>query len=542
MRLLGAVLAAGAALVPAAGMEAPATLMGVGYICAAERWTPAHTEQPIKMVEGMGTGGFVAPVADAQAKAWLDYGLKLYHAFYHADAKAAFARAVEAAPDCSLCAAGQALGLGPTLNFRVSDADTALALTAARRAMALAKTPFERDLAAVLEKRYLPAGEPDEPEHAYGAAMAELAARYPEETDVADLAAHALITRPPDGDKSAEERAMAILERTLARHPDDTAAIHYYIHASEGVDRPLVALPYAPRLAALAPAASHLSHMASHTLLYLGRYEDVAVVNARAMSVDTTYATRQGKQGNIGAPRYYAHNLMFGSYGAIMAGDADLALRYADHAAKAYPPAASGPVEGCGVCARANVAYGRFTPDRALAMAAPAAKEAIFQMYWRYMRGEAFAMKGDAAGAAQESRLIAATKTEPGGFVPEVQAMMVKVLAARAAMLRGDSAGAARLYTEAADLQATFPDTDPPLWWYPVRRSVAAAWLKAGDAGKAAEAARKSLVKSPADALALKVLAEAEARLGQGALAAAHRAEAKRAYLGDVSKVRAETI
>src|SRR4051794_10544428 len=89
--------------------------LGVGYICAAEAPAPAGRE--LAIVKGVGSGGFPADTGSAEAQAWFDYGLQLYHAFYHGEATAAFQRARRADPDCALCAWGEALSLGPTLNY-----------------------------------------------------------------------------------------------------------------------------------------------------------------------------------------------------------------------------------------------------------------------------------------------------------------------------------------------------------------------------------------------------------------------------------------
>ncbi len=87
--------------------------------------------------------------------------------------------------------------------------------------------------------------------------------------------------------------------------------------------------------------------MPAHTLLHAGRYEEAAVVNAQAIEADASWI-RAG--GNPNAPKaspgdlpmYYAHNLAFGLAGSLMAGDGELALRYAEHAAIVYPD--DGPV------------------------------------------------------------------------------------------------------------------------------------------------------------------------------------------------------
>jgi predicted Zn-dependent protease len=93
-------------------------------------------------------------------------------------------------------------------------------------------------------------------------------------------------------------------------------------------------------------------------------------------------------------------------------------------------------------------------------------------------------------------------------------------------------------------LQETRLDTymDPPTWWYPVRRSVAAAYLKAGDNVRAEVAAKQSLATWKHDPLALWVLAKAESGEGKTADSAAHMAEARRLWRGDFDSITVDGI
>lgn len=65
-----------------------------------------------------------------------------------------------------------------------------------------------------------------------------------------------------------------------------------------------------------------------------------------------------------------------------------------------------------------------------------------------------------------------------------------------------------------------------------MRRSLAAAYLKAGKPAEAAAAARASLAEWPHDALALRILAQADKPRG-----AEYRAEAGKSWQGDLAKV-----
>ena len=121
---------------------------------------------------------------------------------------------------------------------------------------------------------------------------------------------------------------MALLEGVLKRDPAYTPAIHFYIHATEAARVPALAEPFADRLATLAPRASHLVHMPSHTYYWVGRYQDAADANMRAVAIGIENAKALGMptpDGVWGLP-YHAHNVIFGLGGALEAGDTKTAL------------------------------------------------------------------------------------------------------------------------------------------------------------------------------------------------------------------------
>jgi len=94
--------------------------------------------------------------------------------------------------------------------------------------------------------------------------------------------------------------------------------------------------------------------------------------------------------------------------------------------------------------------------------------------------------------------------------------IMRAVLAGRVAMLEGDPRAAAENFRQGAAIEETpeFNDfTDPPAFWYPVRRDVAAALLAAGDAQAAKDAAEASLRLRMKDPVAEALLAKANTAL-----------------------------
>jgi predicted Zn-dependent protease len=519
--------------------------LGVGYICSAENPPPAAATKGLVMFPGMGTGRFAVDTTNREAQAWFDYGVKLYHAFNHEEAKQAFAKAAALDPACARCAWGEALSLGPTLNYTISQPQTEKGLAVADRAAGLAKPDDAKAkaLIAALQLRYAKVPAKEGSEVAYGHAMDALTRQFPDDDEIAELTAHALLTPARYNNYTGVPRAIELLEPILARKPDDTAAIHYYIHATEFAGHAATALPYAKRLATLAPGASHLVHMGAHTMMHVGLYEEVAVTDAAALKVDADFKAAQGLTSATSDQRYYLHNFQFGLAGALMSGDRNLALKFADHAGKAF---ATAPTDRRVTAAsRSLVALGRFAPDRALAVPEAPGDARIQKIYRRYARGEALTARGDAAGVKREADAVAALGAEASSAAEngnvQIAGIAAKVLAGRAAMLQGQPAEAAELYAQAAAAQEkAFPvlrNFDPPPWWYPVRRSTAAAWLQAGRYADAEREAKASLADWPQDALALRVLAQAEARQGKAKTSQAHLAEARRVWRGDLGKV-----
>jgi tetratricopeptide (TPR) repeat protein len=505
-------------------------------ICRAEsRVEPLGGNQTIFIEPGMGDGGFPISTANPMAQEWFDYGIKLFHAFYHDDARRAFDNAVAADPHCALCLWGQALSRGPTLNFDAEPSDLKAGLEIAKKSQGEAKTTRERLLAAAMVRRY---SRPQDvaAERDFAAELIKADEAGPSVVDLRLLASVALLTGWRRGDHSVALPAIALIEPILRHAPNNTAAIHYYIHATEWAGQASLALPYAERLPALAPRASHLVHMAAHTYLRVGRYEDAATINASAMRVDAEHLTETRTPGPLADADYYGHNLRFGMAGSLMSGDRPLALKFADHVHRAYPDSAFAHDGESDLEGQRFLIYARYDPQRMLSLPEPSSDHPITRDLYHYARGEAFAALRDASGLALEADKIHST-------IPSAK-IAKEVLAGRLAMLQGQFDTAAQDFEQAAAWQDSLlpPIMDPPAWWYPIRRSEAAAWLQDGQLARAAEAAQKSLSAWPDDPLALLVLSRAEDGLGRTLDAREHDAKAIGLWMEDISKVAITVI
>jgi tetratricopeptide (TPR) repeat protein len=188
--------------------------------------------------------------------------------------------------------------------------------------------------------------------------------------------------------------------------------------------------------------------------------------------------------------------------------------------------------------------YGRYgSRAEVAALADPGAKLPYAQAMWRYAKGEAAARGGDAPGVRAQAAAIAVAPAELkkfGEFASQAGAMVDVarlVLTGRAAMLEGRFTEAEAAYRKAADIQeARLGELrDPPAWWYPVRRSLAAALEAQGKPQAAAVEARKAMVRWPFEPVRLDILADSERRVGQADDARRQLAYARANWTGDVS-------
>lgn len=554
MRVL---LLAAAALALAPGvLEADAASpVTAGPICGGHAPTATAAPAPAPatvILTGYGTGGFAVRTRSTRAQAFFDNGMQLGHAFAHKASASAFQEAERLDAACAMCAWGEAWSRGPTINYPI-DAKTQTELAAiADRAAALAKDgpDKERQLTAALQLRYR--GAPDSGDIAFAKAMDRIARAHPTDNELAILAADAwMIPAAHNWTRDNLDKALGLLEPALARHPDDTGAIHFYIHATELDGVSARALPYAERLERLAPAASHLVHMPSHTFFWNGRYADAVSANLDAVAVDEKNARRLGLGDDVASLVYHGHNISFGIAAALMDGDSaaglGLAKAFMASAAQGKPDAQRAQYD----LVRAYLVFGRYGEQAAVAaLPEPAADQPYARAMRHYARGEAAARRGDAKAVLAEAagvQLAPAELARLGGADGNT-ATVVKIarltLQGRAAMLAGRPADAARAYAEAASLQeAKFKGVgDPPSWWCPARRSVAAADLAAGRPADAVREAKAVLAVWQDDPLTLLVLARAETAQGRAAEAARDMAAARRGWKGDLASVTAAGV
>lgn len=535
MRVLAitpALLLLGAALPPAAGFAT------AGF---SPRWCgdAVQTGERPTILPGYGQGGFPIRTSNPEAQAFFSNGMQLAHAFAHKAAVGAMQESRRLDPNCAMCSWGEAYAAGPTINYPIDDAERKrlAEVTANAERLAADGPEKERRLIAAMKLRY--AGDAKQGNKGFADAMDALARAYPDDDSIAVVASDALLIAS-DAKPDQMARPVALLETVLQRNPDYAPAIHFYIHATEIAGFPKRAEPYANRLASIAPAASHLIHMPSHTYYWVGRYEDAAAANLKAVELGFANARRLKlpEPDGVWTLAYHGHNVQFGIGGALMAGDAVRGLAIARPLVEMGGRAPKLDSFQQVVLAQGYIAVARFAPlAETLAIAPPPKGAEGAQALWHYARGEAYARAGDRAGLVAEARAMPGKiKGNPlEGSTNAAIKLARLVLEGRKAMLDNRPDRAAKAFGRAAAIEEAKPLaewTDPPLWWYPVRRDLAAALLVQGKTKEALAEIEVSLRHRPLDPVALATRSQIQAALGNASAARGDRAVALARWRG----------
>ena len=494
------------------------------------------------LFEGMGDYHMPITTADPDAQRYFDQGMVLAFGFNHAESIRSFRAAQTLDPSCAMCFWGEALATGPNINVTsngkaiMTPAERADARAAIDEAFALMDgvTPKEQDWIRALDQRY--DGQTDTPrdplDRAWADALADMAARYPDDTTVASVYAEALMnTMPwdywgPDGEAKPDTQAViASLEAVMDADPDHPLALHLYIHALEASSNAAKAEPAADRLANLVPGSGHLVHMPSHIYFRVGRYQDSALANLRAAEVDEAYIAQCNAQGFYPA-LYYPHNIHFLWASATMQGQSALSL---DSARRVVANVRVEQVEQF-----PTIQFFRTVPMLSLVRFArweeileepePYEPFAFARAIWHYGRGVAHAALDDAEAARIELAAIEGLEPEVdeifmGNVYPARDLLEIakSLLRGEMAYRSGDAANAVLALEEAVSLQDALPYTEPPFWYYPTRQSLGAALLASDRVAEAQAVFEADLEQYPMNGWSMFGLAEALRRQGDGA-------------------------
>jgi hypothetical protein len=259
--------------------------------------------------------------------------MALLHSFEFGPATDAFAEVVRTDPSCgiALWATGVAqwgnpfsIAIKPAAQMQAGHA------TLERAAAAGAKTARERDYIAAGASLYDRLDTVDQPARfrAYRDAMAQVSAKYRDDSEAATFYALALAAAADLADKTYADQLKAgkILEALWPSQPDHPGLPHYIIHSYDVPALAPRAVAAARRYAAIAPDAPHALHMPSHTFTRLGYWQD---------SIDTNILSAAAAR-KAGAVFEELHASDYQVYAYLQSGQDEAARRVVDSAPELF--------------------------------------------------------------------------------------------------------------------------------------------------------------------------------------------------------------
>lgn len=506
------------------------------YLYSRTKSPPAPDLAPVgaNLLEGLGDYSMPVTSEGPDVQRWFDQGLAMTYGFNHDAAERSFLKAAELDPDCAMCWWGASLVLGPHVNSKMDPANNAKAWDRLQRAQRVADDATDKEQAFIraLSARY--AAEPPQDrrplDEAYAAAMAELAAKYPDDLDVVTLHAESMMDLQPwdywdatGQPKGHTAEVVSQLESVMQRDPKHAGALHLYVHAVEASPDPARGVAAADTLRELLPGSGHLVHMPAHIYARVGRYHDAVLANQKAIGADDAYLAICKPGPGVYPLGYVPHNHHFLWFAATMEGASEIALA----AAAATGQRTSDPdlMRTPGFDAMQNFAltplyadvrFGRW--QQVVDTPKPADDLPYMQAMWNYAQGMAAVRQGRIEdGKRFHEALVPATTN------PDIEKMMAwdrysliggvriaeRFVAAGLARAAKDYDAAIAALNAAVTIEDTLPYDEPPAWHWPSRQALGAVLLEAKKPVEAEKAYRDELQRNPENGWSLHGLAQA---------------------------------
>ncbi|MBK1879154.1 tetratricopeptide repeat protein [Pelagicoccus mobilis] len=463
-------------------------------------------------------GDFTRPITteSTEAQTWFNQGMQLLYGFNHDEAIRSFHAAAEADPTAAMPWWGIAYAHGININDQaMTDQRSKAGREAADKALSLIQntTPVEAALIRAVSERYeYPA--PEDRSHldqAYADAMERAYATHPNDADVAALFAESLMDMQAwdywDNEGNPRHRILEIvaaIETALKLNPRHPGANHFYIHAVEASQDPDRAEKSADILRTLVPGSGHLVHMPGHIYVRIGRYSDAVDSNIQAVDVDRKYFKLAPPPTNYII--YYAHNLHFLAYSAMMSGRYNDAMTAARDLEREVPEEALKElaflIEGImPTTFHVMIRFGKWEE----VLKEPAYPE--YRLVSNAVRHYARSIANSALGRTKEARIEMAHFNEAMAAVPEdwhvFNNPIANVLPIAKSMIEGELLYREGKYDEAyailrkgAEAEDQLVYDEPPGWMLPVRHALGALLMEQKRYAEAEEVYREDLKRN----------------------------------------------
>ncbi len=389
---------------------------------------------------------------DVQAD--LASGVAMVHSFWFSAGEQAFRNVLAKDPGCAIAYWGMASllmfnplnGVGPSPR----DAEKAQAMLETARKMPV--TSREHAYIEAVGAYYQDwAKHPErERQEARSKAYEALAASYPDDDEAQIFSALYIAGTQSQADQTyaAYAKAVAILEKQFAKHPDHPGVAHYLIHSFDAPPLAARGLAAARIYADIAPDAPHALHMPSHIFTRVGAWENSVSTNRRSFEA----AIKGGE-----LPEAY-HASDYAVYADLQLARDAAALSAENDALKVKPPSMSQPTvayASAAMPARYAVERGDWPAAKQLSLAEGGLPHT--EALTLFARAIGAARSGDPAAAEKDASDLAARhqKLEDAKntyWAREVE-IQQRAVAAWIALARKNTDDALQLMREAADLE-----------------------------------------------------------------------------------------
>jgi tetratricopeptide (TPR) repeat protein len=486
------------------------------------------------LIEGLGDYSMPITAKSAEVQRWFDQGLAMTYGFNHDAAERSFLKAAEFDPDCAMCWWGAALVLGPHVNAAMDPANNPKAWDRLQRAQRVASDATEKEQAFIkaLSARY--AENPPEDrrplDEAYSAAMAELAAKYPDDDEAVSLHAESMMDLQPwdywdaaGQPKGHTAEVVSQLESVMARNPEHAGALHLYVHAVEASPDPSKGVAAADTLRELWPGSGHLVHMPAHIYARVGRYHDAVIANQKAIAADDAYPAICQPAPGVYPLGYVPHNHHFLWFAATMEGASKIALDAARTTSEKTNNAELMRAPGLEFTQNfahspllADVRFGRW--EEVVKAPQPADDLPYMQAIWHYAQGMAAVRQGriDDAKRHHEALVPATTNPEIEKLLQFGRYSLIGGVRIAERFVAAEIARAEKKYDDAiaalntaVTIEDTLPYDEPPAWHWPTRLALGDVLLEAKKPADAEQVYRDELQRNPENGWSLFGLARA---------------------------------
>ncbi|HMO60866.1 MAG TPA: hypothetical protein PKC39_05675 [Ferruginibacter sp.] len=486
-------------------------------------WNSINTDSlasTISVLPGWGNYRWRISTNNDSAQFYFNQGINLYYAFHIIESMASFKKAELFDNKNAMIYWAQALAYGPNINdfeYNVAPA----AYDAAQKAVALSSqcTAKEKALIQAMAVRYSNDSSISRTilNQEYTNAMHQVYKKFPGDADAGTLYADAMMLQHPweywkhNGEAHPWTPAIIdVLEKTLATHPNQPGANHYYIHMVEASPNPGRALPSANRLGKLMPEVSHMIHMPSHIYIRTGNYSEGMKVNQMSVNGYNKYLGLY-KEVESNAFLYLFHNLHMQSACALFGANYTTALQSAEACASHFDSSLLSLPQPLGNYAQymymtpvfANLRFGQW--NAILTTKDIPEKYLYARVLQLWAKGMAHAAKMELKNAATALQQMQEIMKAPDLQVvmepfnaPYAAAMVAeKILEGIIAYKAGKIDDAITMLQKAATHETALIYTEPRDWLLPARQYLGDILLKAGKGAAAEKSFREDLNDNP---------------------------------------------